>query len=73
MMLTALEAAEWTSLGTVKKFRRAVSRGEMPPPHTETRPQLWSRIAIQAALTPQMKKDNIDPRIISYEKRWGMR
>ena len=73
MMLTALEAAEWTGLGTVTKFRRAVSRGEMPPPHTETRPQLWSRHAIEAALTPKTNDDNIDPRITAYEKRWGMR
>lgn len=49
LMLTALEAAELTGLGSAGRFRRAVERGEMPGPHCpKARPQLWSRAAIEA-------------------------
>ena len=74
LMLTAKEAADVTGYRTAARFRRAVERHVMPPAADPgARPQMWSRAAIEAALTPDSIGDKTDPRLAALEKRWGMR
>lgn len=48
--LTAQQAAEYLGLASHRAFRKAVTRGELPPPAIKSRPYLWSRSQLDKCL-----------------------